>query len=138
MTSLDVLGNEECFAGIDMLRIDVQSAPSMVKLHCSGRIVLGVEAETLRCMAISRPERRIVLDLQQIDAIDAAGLGLLVELHCRARQRAGTLAVANPSPCVRRLMTLTRLELVLQVTASADAAIINGDDSEIRQCAMTA
>lgn len=35
-------------------------------------------------------------------------------------------------------MTLTRLELVLQVTASADAAIINGDDSEIRQCAMTA
>lgn len=119
-----------------MLRIDIQSAPPVVKLLCSGRIVLGVEAETLRCMATSRPERLVVVDLQQIHAMDAAGLGLLVELHCRARQRASMLTVANPSPCVRRLMALTHLESVLHVAGSAGTRI--ADDDEDGRRAMTA
>lgn len=125
------------FAGLDMLRIDIHSAPPIVKLYCSGRIVLGVEAETLRCMAMSRPERLVVVDLQQIQAMDATGLGLLVELHCRARQRAGMLTVANPSPCVRRLMALTHLESVLQVAGSA-ADVAESGDNERERRAMTA
>jgi anti-anti-sigma factor len=73
-----------------------------------------MEAETLRCIASSRPERRVVLDLRDVDGMDASGLGLLVELHCRARQKSGWLAIANPSPCVRRLMAMTNLESVLE------------------------
>jgi anti-anti-sigma factor len=98
-----------------MLRIEIQSAPPVVKLLCSGRIVLGVEAETLRCMAMSRTERCVVVDLRQVQTMDAAGLGLLVELHCRALERGCLLTVANPSLCVRRLMALTNLESVLQL-----------------------
>jgi anti-anti-sigma factor len=119
-----------------MLRIEIQSAPPVVKLLCAGRIVLGVEAETLRCMAMSRPERRVVVDLRRIYAMDAAGLGLLVELHCLAQQRAGRLTVANPSPWVRRLMALTNLKSVLQVAGSA-ATEVTDDDEDERQ-AMTA
>jgi anti-anti-sigma factor len=129
-------GKTESLRGIDMLKIDIQSAPPMVKLLCSGRLVLGVEAETLRCMATSRPERRVVVDLQEVHAMDAAGLGLLVELHCRAQRRAGMLTVANPSPCVRRLMALTHLESVLQVAGSAGIGMADDDESE--RCAMTA
>ncbi len=75
---------------------------------------MGVEAETLRCLASSRPERSMVVDLRQVHAIDAAGLGLLVDLHCRALENDGVFIVANPSPWVRRLMALTKLESVLQ------------------------
>ncbi len=67
-------------------------------------------------MAGSRPERWVVLDLQQVHAIDAAGLGLLVELHCQARERDSLLMLANPSPCVRQLISLTNLESVLEIT----------------------
>jgi anti-anti-sigma factor len=102
------------FTGTDMLRVEIRSVPPVAKLYCSGRIVLGVEAETLRCMAASRPERSLVVDLQQVHAIDAAGLGLLVELHCRALESAGDFIVANASPPLRRLMRLTNLESVLQ------------------------
>jgi anti-anti-sigma factor len=121
-----------------MLRIDIQSAPPVVRLLCSGRIVLGVEAETLRCMATSRPEPLVVVDLQQIQAMDAAGLGLLVELHCQAQQRACRLTVANPSPCVRRLMALTHLESVLQVAGSPATEVAESDDDEDERRAMTA
>jgi anti-anti-sigma factor len=98
-----------------MLTVNVHSAPPTVTLLCQGRIVLGVEAETLRCIANSRPERRVVIDLRDVYGMDASGLGLLVELYCRARQRAGELRVSNPSPCVRRLMSMTNLSSVLDI-----------------------
>jgi len=98
-----------------MLTIDVQSQPSVATLVCQGRIVLGVEAETLRCLATSRPERHLVVDLQNVQGMDAAGLGLLVELHGRTRQRTGEMTIINPSRRVRRLLALTRLESVLNV-----------------------
>jgi len=111
-----------------MLRVEIRSMPPVAKLYCSGRIVLGVEAETLRCMAGSRPERRMVVDLQQVYAIDAAGLGLLVELHCRAVENDGEFTLANASPCVRRLMALTNLESVLQFDDSAGFELACSDE----------
>ena len=65
-------------------------------------------------------------------------LMLLVELHCRARQRACILTIANPSPCVRRLMALTHLESVLQVAGSAATGSAENDDDECERRAMSA
>ena len=116
-----------------MLTVNVQSAPPTVTLLCQGRIVLGVEAETLRCIATSRPERRLVVDLRDVYGMDASGLGLLVELHCWSRQRSGWMSIANPSACVRRLMTITNLESVLEFE-SLRAEDLDADE----QRAMTA
>jgi len=109
-----------------MLRIDIQAARDSATLHCAGRIVLGVEIEILRCMAEGRSEARLVLDLSKVDAIDAAGLGLLVELHCRARSRNGKLRLTKLSPSVRRTVELVNLQLVLEVEADED----DWDDEE--------
>jgi hypothetical protein len=46
-----------------MLRIDIHAAHPNVTLRCSGRIVFGLELETLRCMATSRTENCLTLDL---------------------------------------------------------------------------
>jgi anti-anti-sigma factor len=122
-----------------MLSVDVQSSLAAATLRCSGRIVLGVESETLRCVAIARAERRLVLDLRDIHAIDAAGLGLLAELHCWAQQRNRLLTIANPSRCVRRLLVLTRLLPALRVTYSAvTEAGLEDDYADDAQEAMTA
>ena len=110
-----------------MLRVEIRSVPPVVTLYCSGRIVLGVEAETLRCMAASRPERNLVVDLQQVHGIDAAGLGLLVELHGRALENAGDFSIANPSARVRRLMALTNLKSVFQFEEAGDLAFTSCD-----------
>lgn len=98
-----------------MLRIDIQSAPPLVTLVCAGRIVLGVEAETLRCMTTARLERHLRLELSRVKAIDAAGLGLLVELHRWAQQRSASLTIANPSMQAHRMFTLTNLDRVLNL-----------------------
>jgi anti-anti-sigma factor len=121
-----------------MLKVEIQSAPSMARILCSGRIVLGVEAETLRCMAASRTEPGVVIDLRQVSAMDAAGLGLLVELYCRAQEQAASLTVANLSPLVGRIMALTRLDAILQTAAAEDGENDNHNLTEDKRRAMTA
>jgi anti-anti-sigma factor len=98
-----------------VLRIDIYAVYPNVTLCCSGRIVLGLEAETLRCMATSRTENCLILDLSGIRALDAAGLGLLVELQCWANGQQKVVRIAQPSPCVRRLIALTNLQSVLKL-----------------------
>src|SRR5664279_2593971 len=99
-----------------MLTIDVQSAPPAVVLACSGRVVLGMEAETLRCTMLSRSERYVFLDLQDVDVLDAAGLGLLIELYRWADQRNRVLAIVNPSKRVSTIIAITNLRSVLQLS----------------------
>lgn len=101
----------KCF----MLTVHLESSPPTITLLCHGRIVFGVEAETLRRIATSRTERRVVVDLQHVHAMDAAGLGLLAELHCWARERAVWLSITRPSSCVQRLVALTCLDSVLDI-----------------------
>ena len=105
-----------------MLKVDIQSAPPVVTLVCSGRIVLGVEAETLRCVATARSERHLLLELSHVSRIDAAGLGVLVELHRWAEQRSATLTIANPSPRAHNLIALTSLNRVLHLCGCDGAA----------------
>ena len=111
-----------------MLRIDIHAAHPNVTLRCSGRIVFGLELETLRCMATSRTENCLTLDLNSIRTLDAAGLGLLVELQCWAKHRKKALRIVRPSACVRKLIALTNLQSVLQVVNSERFGGVEGCD----------
>jgi anti-anti-sigma factor len=112
-----------------MLQIDIQSVPPGVIIRCSGRLILGVEAETLRCMVTSRPESTVAIDLSEVHCLDAAGLGLLVELQCWTLERSISLKIANPSSEVYRLIVLTGLDRVLPIVGRpADSGIPNPAD----------
>jgi anti-anti-sigma factor len=111
-----------------MLRIDIQAARHSATLHCIGRLVLGVEIEILRCMAEARNEACLILDLSKVDTIDAAGLGLLVELHCQAQSRNGMLRIAKASLPVRRTIELVNLQSVLEL--EADEADWDDDETQ--------
>jgi len=113
-----------------MLRVDIQSAPPNVTLFCSGRLVLGVEAEALRCVATSRPERHLLLELSRVHGIDAAGLGLLVELHQWAQRRSASLTITRPSLPAYRLIVLTSLDRVLRLTGLPMEAADTSDSDE--------
>jgi len=109
-----------------MLRIDIHAVHPNVTLRCSGRIVLGLEAETLRCMATSRTENCLALDLSGVRTLDAARLGLLVELQCWAKHRKKALRIVEPSACVRKLIALTNLQSVLQVACHEKLGGVEG------------
>ncbi len=98
-----------------MLRINIRSKKGTATLVCSGRIVFGLEAETLRSIAKARHEPYLQLDLAAVETIDASGLGLLVELQHWAAHEKRSLRITNPSEFVERLLVATRLHLVLKI-----------------------
>jgi len=93
-----------------MLTVTVQTPGDVPVLRCAGRIVRGDET-ALICAAVHLPARNIILDLTEIEAIDAAGIGLLVSL-----QAAGFyLTLMNPTAHVRETLRITKLDSILEV-----------------------
>jgi anti-anti-sigma factor len=103
---------------VSMLRIEIQSWNTTATLYCNGNLVLGVETETLRAMAQARHEYNIRIDLSAVEKIDAAGLGLLVELQVWARENHREIAFVELSEAVWNLVILTKLYSTLEISYS--------------------
>jgi len=96
-----------------MLTVSIEPMGDVVTLRCVGRIVRGQETAIL-CAAVQQHARNLVLDLAGVDAIDAAGIGVLVSL-----QAAGIyLKLVNPTRQVREVLRVTKLETVLEICES--------------------
>jgi anti-anti-sigma factor len=96
-----------------MLTVTIEPMGEVVTLHCAGRIVRGEEFAIL-CPALKQRTRQLVLDLAGVDAIDAAGVGVLVSL-----QAAGIyLKLVNPTRQVREVLRVTKLETVFEICES--------------------
>ena len=121
----------------NMLRIDIHSSKWMAALHCAGRLTYGVEIETLRTMVQSRTEATIHVHLSGVDSIDAAGLGLLVELHEWAASTRRTLTFMDLSEAVWRMVILTKLCATLDI-ASSDWNSRPGEDEANEQSELIA
>ncbi|HXY52757.1 MAG TPA: STAS domain-containing protein [Terriglobales bacterium] len=112
-----------------MLRVIVEDLGDIVTLNCVGRLVRGDETAIL-CAAAQRGGRNLVLDLGQVDAIDAAGVGALIAL-----QAAGIyLKLRNPTKSVREVLRLTQVESVFEIDADPSGettipADVNHDSS---------
>jgi anti-anti-sigma factor len=55
----------------------------------------------------------ITIDLENVEAIDAAGLGMLASEYTRARDKGVRLIVENPTRLVRETLSITGLDTVL-------------------------
>jgi anti-anti-sigma factor len=96
-----------------MLTVTIERSGEIVVLRCVGRIVRGEESDLL-CAAVREHGRDVVLDLAGVEAIDAAGIGMLVSL-----QAAGIyLKLMNPTRQVREVLRVTQLESVFEICES--------------------
>ncbi|MBV9181151.1 MAG: STAS domain-containing protein [Acidobacteria bacterium] len=99
-----------------MLTTSLLKLNQVTTFRCTGRLVRGFETRIL-CAAIHQQERELNLDLSEVTAIDAGGIGALLSL-----QAAGLyLRLINPSPTVREVLRLTKLDSIFEIVA-LDAA----------------
>jgi anti-anti-sigma factor len=96
-------------------------------IQCSGRIVLGEEAEILEAAldAASLEFSRLVLNLSEVDRLDSIAMGLLVRYAERMDKRGGGLRLAAPPPFVVTLLDMTKLSGVLRSYATEEEAILS-------------
>jgi len=112
-----------------MLTVDVEKSEDVTVVRCGGRIVRGQAIRMLRDTVISERETRIVvLDLSDVETIDAGGLAALVSLHHWTRSREIQLKLVNPSHFVREMLERTRLDQVFDISSLHDALTVLGSD----------
>ena len=99
-----------------MLRVTVLNKGEIAVFRCMGRMVAGEDAGALwDGVRNAVGKRLVVLNLAEVDAVDAAGLGLLVFLYTSAAIGGMELKLMNPTQRTRKLLALTNLDSVLEI-----------------------
>lgn len=100
-----------------MLHVSVEDLGENVILHCAGRIVRGDETGIL-CAALRQRGRNIMVDLSEVKAIDAAGVGALISLRAAGIY----LQLLNPTKAVREVLRITKLDTVFEISSAPQMA----------------
>jgi anti-sigma B factor antagonist len=102
-----------------MLDFRIQNLGDVSVFRCTGRIVAGDEAR-LRNAVIKDGAMRAVLDLAEIGAVDAAGLGTLLALRAWAKATGRQLKLMNLTLRIESLLRLTKLHAAFEVCSVAE------------------
>jgi anti-anti-sigma factor len=98
-----------------MLNATAQKLGDSTVLRCQGRIVFGAAYVILRNAVLGQTHTRtLILDLAQVDRIDAGGLGVLLGLREWAYSHAVRFQLMNVMNQVERVLELTRLDCVFE------------------------
>src|SRR5438045_9023977 len=102
--------------GFIVITVTTHHTPDTVILRCHGRLVRGEESSLL-CAAVQEHGKDVVVDLEGVTAIDAAGIGALLSL-----QAAGIyLKLMNPANTVRAVLRLAGMESVVAIAEDEQA-----------------
>ncbi|MCU1268729.1 MAG: hypothetical protein JWN74_23 [Acidobacteriaceae bacterium] len=107
-----------------MLTVKSERAGDVVVIKCAGRIVRGQEAALRNAVLQEKLARVVVLDLSDVDSIDAGGLTLLVYLHRWTENNRTHLKLVNPSVFVHEMLTRTHLSCVFDISSFDDAVTV--------------
>lgn len=116
-----------------MLTVRSDRAGDVAVIKCAGRIVRGQEATLSGAVLAQKQARLIVLDLSEVDALDAGGLNLLVSLLGWTERNNIHLKLVNPQPFVHEMLTRTHLDWVLDVSTFHDALAVLGCECRVAQ-----
>jgi anti-sigma B factor antagonist len=104
-----------------MLNATVQKLGDSTVLRCQGRIVIGDAYRILRNTVLRQTHTRtLVLDLAQVDRIDAGGLGVLLGLREWAYSHAIRFRLMNVMNQVELVLELTKLDRIFEFCSVED------------------
>jgi anti-sigma B factor antagonist len=108
------------------LAIASREVDGVTVLDLSGRITLGEGSVQLRDAIrdlIGKGQRRILLDLGEVNYIDSSGLGELVSAYTSARNQGAILKLLKLTKKVHDLLQLTKLYTVFDIYDDEASAI---------------
>ena len=91
-----------------------------------GRLVLGPESNGLRTTIdslLSSGATRIVVNLEDVNFVDSAGLGALIEIHRKTKAKGGSLKLCNLRPNLRQALEIARLLSIFETCPTETAAV---------------
>lgn len=108
------------------MKANSRQVDGVTVVDLSGRIILGEPTSTLREMfrdMIGRGQKKILLNLADVNYIDSSGLGTLVSGYTTLTSQQGQLKLLNLTKRVHDLLQLTKLLTVFEVFDNEAAAV---------------
>lgn len=107
------------------MNIDVKQQGDIQVVHCGG----SLDADSVSAFKkiaydlVGSGSTRFVIDCTDLTFIDSMGLGVLISLLRRVRQRNGDVKVSGLSDEVKTIFEITRLHRLFEVCVDWSAAI---------------
>ena len=107
------------------LKIQIECLQDVAVVNCSGRMVRGSALDEFR-RRIEQLERVrvLVLDVSEVAQLDAGGLGTLLLVRRWAMQKSGKMKLVNPPVFFRRMLEVTHLASVFEISSIKEAICI--------------
>ncbi|NLK00543.1 MAG: STAS domain-containing protein [Clostridia bacterium] len=67
--------------------------------------------------------KKVVIDLQNVPFIDSSGVGVLISLFKHQAEKEGEIVLAAPTKKVSRVLELTRMDKILDIHDTVEAAV---------------
>jgi anti-sigma B factor antagonist len=100
-----------------MLKVHARKSNSVELLCLEGQIVSG-DTETLRiAVQLAADASDIILDLSNVNRVDAHGLGVLLQLREQTLANGIHLALMNVNESLSRIFEITRLNTVFEINS---------------------
>jgi anti-anti-sigma factor len=107
-----------------MLRVHTRNLGDAAVLSLQGRLISG-ETRTLREAVRAQADAKvIVLDLSRVTAIDAYGLGLMLELRRLSDVHGIRFKLMNVNTFTSRVFEVTRLDSVFEIIPKVEASVM--------------
>ena len=104
-----------------MLKVHAKKLGNVAVLCLRGRITTGETSGLRQTVNEQTGASAVVLDLARVSSIDAHGLGVLLELRKQTEAKGIEFRLTNVTKLVRRVLEITRLDSVFEVTSEAEA-----------------
>jgi anti-anti-sigma factor len=107
------------------LKFQIECLQDVAVVNCAGRMVRGAALDELR-RRIEQLERVrvLVLDVSEVEQLDAGGLGMLLLVRRWATQRSAKMKLVNPPLFFRRLLDATHLTPLFEISSLMEAICI--------------
>src|SRR6201990_1862959 len=108
------------------MKVSTRQVDGVTILDLSGRITLGEGSVQLRDAVrdlLSKGQKRILLNLGDVNYIDSSGIGELVSAYTTVKNQSGELKLLNLTKKVHDLLQITKLYTVFDVQDDETTAI---------------
>ena len=108
------------------LRAHPRELGDIVIVDLNGRITLGEGCQSVGELVhqlIAKNQKKILLNLAEVNFIDSAGIGTLTKCFVAAKRNGGAIKLLHLTTKIRDLLQITNLYTVFEVFSDEQAAI---------------
>lgn len=108
------------------MKVTTRQVDGVTILDLSGRITLGEGSVTLRDTIrdlIAKGEKKILLNLADVNYIDSSGIGEMVSAYTSVKNAGGELKLLNLTKKVKDLLQITKLYTVFDIKDDEASAV---------------